>query len=402
MDEPPCLGDKMSHAPQSREAWGPATLAVHAGGPEPRAGEPVVLPVVQSSTFFWAGPDDASELRYTRYGNNPNQVAVASKLAALEGTEGSVAVASGMAATALGVLALTSAGDHIVASKHLYGATYALLAEEMPHRGVTTTFIDPDDDCAWGSAMRDKTRILFLETPTNPVMRIFDPRIPVRLAREAGAATMMDATFASPINFRPASLGVDVVVHSATKYLGGHSDLIAGVVSGSREVVGRVQRMLVLYGPALDPHAAWLLERGLKTLSVRMARHNRSGLELATWLEGRPEVARVSYPGLASHPDRALAGELVSGFGGMIGFVLASGGEGADAFCRTLEVARVAPSLGGVETLVSQPRFTSHAGLTPGERAEAGIPDGFVRVSVGLEEVRDLKHDFARALEASR
>ncbi len=392
----------MSQSPQSGNGWRPATIGVHVGSPEPRAGEPVVLPVVQSSTFFWAGPEDASELRYTRYGNNPNQIAVARKLAALEGTEASVAVASGMAATALGILALTRSGDHIVASRHLYGATYTLLSEEMPHRGVTTTFIDPDEVGAWESAMRDNTRILFLEVPTNPVMRVFDPRVPVRLAREAEAATMMDATFASPANFRPAGLGVDVIIHSATKYLGGHSDLIAGVVSGSQDVIERVRRMLVLYGPALDPHAAWLLERGMKTLAVRMARHNQSGLELAAWLESRPEISRVSYPGLSSHPDRDLAGELMSGFGGMIGFVLASGGAGADAFCRTLEVARVAPSLGGVETLVSQPRFTSHMGLTAAERADAGIPDGFVRLSVGLEDTQDLKHDFTRALEASR
>lgn len=389
-------------SPGPRRKWGAGTLGVHAGGPEPSPGQPVVLPVVQSSTFFWNAPGDAPELRYSRYGNNPNQVAVARKLAALEDTEASLAVASGMAATALAVLAVTRAGDHIVASKHLYGATHALLADEMPHRGVTTTFVEPDGRSGWESAMRDNTRVLFLEIPTNPVMRVFDPRIPVRVARDAGAVTMMDATFASPINLRPARHGVDVVIHSATKYLGGHSDLIAGVVSGSRELIDRVQRMLVLYGPALDPHAAWLLERGVKTLSLRMARHNRSGLELATWLEGRPEVARVSYPGLASHPDRALAGELLDGFGGMIGLVLASGGVGADAFCRSLEVARVAPSLGGVETLVSQPRFTSHIGLTAEERTRAGIPDGFVRVSVGLEDVSDLKRDFTRALAAAR
>lgn len=392
----------MSDSPHSREAWGPGTLGVHVGGPEARPGEPVVLPVVQSSTFFWNAPGDAPELRYSRYGNNPNQTAVARKLAALEGTEAALAVASGMAATALAVLAVTRAGDHIVASKHLYGATSTILAEEMPRRGVTTTFVDPDEAFAWESAIRDNTRILFLETPTNPVMRVFDPRTPVHLARAVGAVTMMDATFASPINLRPAGHGVDIVIHSATKYLGGHSDLIAGVVSGGRELIERVQRMLVLYGPSLDPHAAWLLDRGLKTLSVRMARHNQSGLELAAWLESRPEVARVSYPGLASHPDRELAGELLGGFGGMIGFVLASGGAGADAFCRALEVARVAPSLGGVETLVSQPRFTSHMGLTAEERTRAGIPDGFVRVSVGLEDVPDLKRDFARALEASR
>ena len=343
----------MNDSPHAREEWGAGTLGVHAGGPEPRPGEPVVLPVVQSSTFFWNAPGDAPELRYSRYGNNPNQVAVARKLAALEDTEASLAVASGMAATALAVLAVTRAGDHIVASKHLYGATYTLLAEEMPHRGVTTTFVDPDEDRAWESAMRDDTRILFVETPTNPVMRVFDPRIPVRLAREAGAVTMIDATFASPINLRPARLGVDVVIHSATKYLGGHSDLIAGVVSGSRELIGRVQRMLVLYGPALDPHAAWLLERGIKTLAVRMARHNRSGLELAAWLESRPEVSRVSYPGLASHPDRALAGELLEGFGGMVGFVLESGGAGC---------GRILPESGG-----------GQGRAQPGRRRDAGV-----------------------------
>ncbi len=392
----------MSDPSKTREDWGPGTASVHAGAPEPRPGEPVVLPVVQSSTFFWSAPGDAPELRYSRYGNNPNQIAVAEKLAALEGAEAALAVASGMAATALAVLAVARAGDHVVASKHLYGATWTLLAREMPHRGVVTTFVDPDEPRAWESAMRDNTRVLFLETPTNPAMRVFDPRLPVRLAREAGAVAMTDATFASPVNFRPIRLGVDAVIHSATKYLGGHSDLIAGVISGGRELIERVRRMLVLYGPSLDPHAAWLLERGIKTLPVRMARHNRSGMELAAWLESRPEVARVSYPGLASHPDRALAGELLDGFGGMVGFVLAGGGAAADAFCRELKVARVAPSLGGVETLVSQPRFTSHVGLTPEERARAGIPDGFVRVSVGLEEVRDLRRDFARALEASR
>ena len=288
-----------------------------------------------------------------------------------------------------------------MASRHLYGATRAFLADEMPRRGVTTTFIDPDEADAWEAAMRDNTRVLFLETPTNPTMRVFDPRTPARLARAAGAVSMMDATFASPINLRPARLGVDMVIHSATKYLGGHSDLIAGVVSGSHELIERARGMLVLYGPALDPHAAWLLERGIKTLAVRMGRHNRSGLELARWLEGRAGISRVFHPGLASHPDHALASELLDGFGGMLGFVLDRGGTGADAFCRNLEVARVAPSLGGVETLVSQPRFTSHMGLTTEERARAGIPDGFVRVSVGLEEVGDLKRDFARALEAS-
>ena len=380
--------------------WAPGTLAIHAGGPQQVPGGPVVLPIIQSSTFFWRGPD-SGELRYTRYGNNPNQIAVAEKVAALEGMEASLAVASGMAATALTMLALTKKGDHIVASKHLYGATQQFLDTELPNRGVQTTFVEPENSRLWRGAIQSNTRLLFLEIPTNPTMRVFDPKTPARLARQEGLAMVVDSTFASPVNLRMAEHGADVVIHSATKYLGGHSDLIAGVVSGSQGLIDEVRRMLVFYGPALDPHAAWLLDRGLKTLSVRMPRHNESGLAVATWLEGRPEVERVFYPGLESHPDRALARELLNGFGGMIGVVLEGGGPKADSFCRALELAKLAPSLGGVETLVSQPRFTSHAGMSPAERAEVGVPDGFVRISVGLEDVEDLMADFDRALRSA-
>jgi cystathionine beta-lyase/cystathionine gamma-synthase len=191
-----------------------------------------------------------------------------------------------------------------------------------------------------------------------------------------------------------------VVIHSATKYLGGHSDLVAGVVSGSRALIDEVQEMLKLYGPALDPHAAWLLERGMRTLSVRMARHNENGLRLAQWFEGRAEVESVFYPGLASHPEHQVARELMDGFGGMLGIRLKGGAAAADAFCRALRLAVVAPSLGGVETLVSQPRLTSHRGLSPAELRAAGIPPGYVRVSLGIEDAEDLEHDFQGALEA--
>lgn len=358
----------------------------------------MVPPIVQSATFF--GGDGRGELLYSRYGNNPNQALLARKIAELEGTEAALPLASGMAATAMSLLALTRAGDHIVASRHLYGATTELLATELPRRGVETTFVDPDEGRQWREALRDRTRVLVLELPTNPTLRVFDPRPVARLAEQRGITTLLDATFASPVNLRPKALGVDVIVHSATKYLGGHSDLVAGVVAGSRAFIDEVTGTMKLYGPALDPHAAWLLDRGLRTLEVRVRRQNENALRLARWLEGRPGVERVIYPGLESHPDHHVATELMEGFGGMVSIVLEGGGDAADRLVDRLELALVAPSLGGVETLVSQPRFTSHADLSPSARADLGIPDGFVRISVGVENLDDLKADFEQALGA--
>jgi cystathionine beta-lyase/cystathionine gamma-synthase len=375
----------------------PATLAIHAGEVERAAGGAVVPPVVQSATFMWADPADGP-LLYTRYGNNPNQLQLGRKIAALEGMEAAVPLGSGMAAVAMALLALTEAGDHVVASSRLYGATQVLLMSELPRRGVTTTLVDPVEG-DWEAAVRPETRVLYLELPTNPTICVVDPRPVVRLARERGLTVVCDATFASPINFRAADHGIDIAVQSATKYLGGHSDLIAGVVSGPTGLIERVGEMARLYGPALDPHTAWLLDRGIRTLDVRMERHNRNALEIARRMEGALGVRRVVYPGLPSHPDHALAAELFRGFGGMMALVLEGGGEAADRFVRRLRLAIAAPSLGGVETLVSQPRHTSHHALSPAEREAQGIPDGFVRISVGLEDPEDLLADFAQALE---
>jgi len=385
---------------RSREGPGPSTTGVHAGGGPTLPGGPVVPPIVQSSTFFSASPGDEREPLYTRYGTNPNQMAVGEKIAALEGTEAALTLASGMAATAMTFLAVLRKGDHVVASRHLYGATRRLLAEEFPRRGIQTTFVEPGTGRGWRQALRSKTRLIFLEVPTNPTLRVFDPRPVAKLAREAGVLLVVDATFASPVNLRPAELGADVVIHSGTKYLGGHSDLVAGVVAGPRALVEEVREMLKLYGPALDPHAAWLLERGLRTLAVRVERHNRNAQALAEWFEEQPEVERVVYPGLSSHPDHRVATEIMDGYGGMLGVVLRGGGEAADAFCQALRIALVAPSLGGVETLVSQPRRTSHRGLEPAELQELGIPDGYVRISAGIEDVVDLISDFRQALDA--
>lgn len=379
---------------------GPSTVAVHGGGRELRPGDPVAPPIVQSATFKWGGPADG-ELRYTRYGNNPVHLLVGQKIAELEGMEAGVVLGSGMAATAMTLLALAGPGDHVVASEQIYGAAWMLLHEELARRGVSTTFIDPAEHRAWRSALRKNTRLLFLEAPTNPTLRVFDPRPLGALARERGLSLIMDTTFASPVNLRAGRFGADVVIHSATKYLGGHSDLIAGVVTGSRAVVEEVIAMMRLYGPAVDPHACWLLDRGVRTLDVRVRRQNESAFGLAQWLVEQKGVREVIYPGLASHPDHALAAEIMSGFGGMVSFVLDGGGKAADAFMDRLRLAIPAPSLGGVETLVSQPRHTSHAAMTAAQRRKLGIPDGFVRVSVGVEDLPDLIADFASALHGS-
>ncbi|GMV04836.1 MAG: cystathionine beta-lyase [Gemmatimonadota bacterium] len=388
----------MTDPARRSRSQGPSTVGIH-GGEAPRApGLPVVPPIVQSATFQWGSPADG-ELLYSRYGNNPNQELLGRKIAALEEKPAAAALASGMGATAMTLLALTQAGDHIVASSYLYGATFALLKHELPRRGVETTFVDPEEG-GWEAALRPETRVIMLETPTNPTLRIVDPRPIAAVARPRGIRVVMDSTFASPVNFRPGAYGVDVVIHSATKYMGGHSDLIAGAVAGPEDVIAEVVRMARLYGPALDAHAAWLLDRGLRTMDVRVRRHNENALALALWLQDQPQVERVLHPGLESHPDHALARELLTGFGGMLSIVLKGGGEAADRFMAALELALVAPSLGGVETLVSQPRYTSHAALSDAERRAQGIPDGFVRVSVGVENVEDLQGDFAAALGA--
>jgi len=387
----------MPRRPRSRSArQGPATLGIHGGGHRPGAGEPVVPSLIQSATFYGDGRGD---LLYTRYGNNPLQVQVGQKLAELEGAEAGLVVGSGMGAIAMTLLALTQSGDHIVASSHLYGATRTLLEDELPRRGVTTTLVDAAEGRHWRRAARKRTRVLYLELPTNPTLRLFDPEPVAHLARELGVVFVMDATFATPVNFSPLDHGVDVVLHSATKYLGGHSDLIAGAVCGPAEVVEEVTRCMRLYGPAADPHMVWLLDRGLRTLDVRVRKHNENAAAVAAFLAERDEVARVWYPGREDHPDHALARKLLSGYGGMVSFVLKGGGKAADRFCQRLQLLAVAPSLGGVETLVSQPRYTSHASLPAKARKQVGIPDGFIRVSVGIENVEDLLSDLEQALE---
>jgi len=309
-----------------------------------------------------------------------------------------LAFASGLAAEDA-VLRLLRPGQRVLLGNDAYGGTFRLIAKVWEPLGITWTAADLTDLDALAATWPDDTAMVWLETPTNPLLTCVDIEAVAALAHARGALVVVDNTFATPYLQQPAPLGADVVVHSATKYLGGHSDVIAGVTSGSRDFVARASGLLRLYGPALDPHAAWLLDRGLRTLELRVHRQNESARALARYLEAHPAVEAVLYPGLPSHPDHPVASELLSGPGGMVSMVLRGGGDAADRLCDALTVARVAPSLGGVETLVSQPRYTSHAGWSAQDRGAAGIPDGFVRVSVGVEDPADLTDDFGRGLD---
>jgi cystathionine beta-lyase/cystathionine gamma-synthase len=377
---------------------GPSTRAVHAGEPPAAPGLPVSAPIVVSTTFHGEA-DGSGEVRYARYGNAPNQLAVQEKLAALEGAEAAVVLGSGMGAMVCALLAHLAAGDHVVATGAIYGGTRVLLDRELSRLGIATTYVDFHQP-GWEAAFRAETRLVLGECPSNPLLRVADLRPVADAAHARGAAFLVDATFASPVNLRPLEHGVDLVMHSATKYLGGHSDVTAGVIAGAAERVEAVHQRAKVWGPMLDGHAAWLLERGLKTLPLRMARHNENGMAVAAWAEGHPNVARVHYPGLPSHPDHETARRLLHGFGGMLGVEVRGGGEAATRFVRALRLVKVAPSLGGVESLASEPRHTSHVAMTAAERAANGIRDGFVRLSLGIEDAEDLIADLGRALEA--
>jgi cystathionine beta-lyase/cystathionine gamma-synthase len=375
---------------------GPSTLAVHAGSGEPVVGQPVVTPVYQSSTFF-NDPGGTGEILYTRYGNNPNHLALEARLAALEGAAECVVTGSGMAAIATALLSCVGSGDHVLAAEGLYGGTRLLLERELVRLGVRSSYADFTGS-GWPERLEPRTRAVLLEVPANPLLRVVDLPAIAALTRRAGIPLLVDSTFATPINLRPLEHGADLVVHSATKYLGGHSDVTAGAVLGDAERIAIVRQRVQLFGPALDPHAAWLVERGIKTLALRVERQNRNAQVIAEWLEAHPAVREVHYPGLPSHSDHAVAARLLDGFGGMLSVLLAGGGAAASRLLERLRLLKVAPSLGGVETLVSEPRCTSHAALSAEERRAASIPDGLVRLSLGIEDVDDILADLEAAL----
>lgn len=374
-----------------------STIAIHGGRGERASLEPVVQPICQSVNFIQeVGTSEG--LRYGRYGNNPNAESIQKRLALLEGAEAALVLASGMGATTCAMLALLRPGDHLLASKWIYGGTHRLFTREFATLGIDVTLVDPTEPRVWRKKLRKHTRAIFVETPVNPSCRVLDLRPISYLTKETGLALAVDSTFASPVNFRPLEYGADIVIHSATKYLNGHHDVLAGVVAGTAPYVEEVRQKMIIWGQAPDPFACWLLDRGVKTLDVRIRRQNENALRLAQWCEERPEFSRVHYPGLPSHPDHELARTTLDGFGGMMALELAGGGEAASRFISRLAVVAHAASLGGVDTLVSEPRYTSHEHMSPEERAAVGVPDGFIRVSVGIENVEDLIADMSQAL----
>ncbi len=378
---------------------GISTIAVHAGAMHGSPGDAVAPSLNQSVSFVME--TGTTEQMYTRYGNTPNAEVVQKRLALLEGAEAALVLSSGMGATTCAMLALLRPGDHLISSSWIYGGTHTLFTRELTAMGIELSFVDPLEPRGWRQALKKNTRAIFLESPVNPTCRVLDLASLRLIAKSEGIALVIDSTLASPVNLRPLEHGIDVVIHSATKYLNGHHDILAGAVMGSASFIDEVKQKMIVFGQAPDPFACWLLERGLKTIEVRILRQNENALKVATWCEGRKEISKVHYPGLASHPDHAIAKSMMRGFGGLMAIELAAGGNAAEGFIRKLKLFTHASSLGGVDSLVSEPRFTSHAKLSSKERAAIGIPDGFLRLSIGIENAEDLIADIEQALRAS-
>ncbi|MEU6058866.1 aminotransferase class I/II-fold pyridoxal phosphate-dependent enzyme [Streptomyces sp. NPDC047097] len=384
---------------------GRTTVTVHADR-EVHPHRAVAPPIYQTATFSAVDAEEfarsALEARgtdfYTRYGN-PNHAQAAAVVAELEGTEAAMVTASGMAALTTAVLALVRAGDHVIGQKSTYGGTASVLLNLLPRLGVSTTLVDQTDPGAFEKALRPKTRLILLETPSNPLLRITDLRAVARLARAHRVTTLADNTFATPLNQRPAESGVDVVWHSATKYLNGHGDVSAGVLAGPADLLDRIWETGVLTGAALGPIDAWLLLRGLRTLPLRVARHNANGQALAEALADHPAVSRVHYPGLAGHPQHRLAAEQMSGFGGVLGIEFTGGYDKADAFLGRLAYFRRSASLGGVESLAVHPA-SMWRGMLSDEQITDAVPPGLVRLAAGTEDTADLVADARAAADA--
>jgi cystathionine gamma-synthase len=382
-----------------RGSAGDSTRAVHGGA--------VTTPIHQTSTFWFP---DSKQLRayqegrlqrqeYGRYGN-PTWSAVERKLCDLEGAEAAVLFASGMCAATTLFLALLPRGGHLIVTSDCYRRTRQFIQQYLTKLDVETSIIDPSDTKQLADAICDETTLFFTESPTNPYLRVIDVPEAVEVCHRRGVQVVIDSTFASPVNHRPLDDGADYVIHSATKYLGGHNDLLAGAVLGSTELIAPVREAAGVLGGVIDAHAAWLLLRGLKTLALRMQRHNENGLRIARWLEGHPRVRRVWYPGLDSHPDHTVAKRLLRGFGGVVTFELDADLEGTFRFTDACRIPYLAPSLGGVESLIEAPVLMSYWDKTPEERAELGILDSLIRLACGIEDADDLQADLENAFAA--
>jgi len=375
------------------------TKLIHSGEPDPRIQGAISMPIFQTAMFEYAGEKGYHAIRYIRLNNTPNHLALHQKLAALENAEAALVTASGMAAISTTLLAVLSSGDHLLAQDCLYGGTHDFVTEDFASFGIGYDFIDGEDPASWKKKLRPNTRAVYVETITNPLLKVADLKAVVEFAREHGLISIIDNTFASPVNFRPAEWGFDLSLHSCTKYLNGHSDIVAGAVIGRSALIEKITHKLNHLGGSLDPHAAYLLHRGMKTLAVRMKFQSESAMRIAQFLEGHAAIEKVNYPGLPNHPAYQRAREFLNGFSAMLSFEVRGGVEAAERFMQKTELPIVAPSLGGVETLLTRPATTSHSGMSPQDRLKAGITDSLVRMSVGLEAAEDLIEDLERALE---
>lgn len=374
------------------------TKLIHSGEPDPRIQGAISMPIFQTAMFEYAGEKGYHAIRYIRLNNTPNHLALHQKLAALENAEAALVTASGMAAISTTLLAMLSSGDHLLAQDCLYGGTHDFVTEDFASFGIGYDFIDGEDPASWKKKLRPNTRAVYVETITNPLLKVADLKAVVEFAREHGLISIIDNTFASPVNFRPAEWGFDLSLHSCTKYLNGHSDIVAGAVIGRSALIEKITHKLNHLGGSLDPHAAYLLHRGMKTLAVRMKFQSESAMRIAQFLEGHAAIEKVNYPGLPNHPAYQRAREFLNGFSAMLSFEVRGGVEAAERFMQKTELPIVAPSLGGVETLLTRPATTSHSGMSPQDRLKAGITDSLVRMSVGLEAAEDLIEDLERAL----
>jgi len=384
----------------------PETAAVRGAADFEKKNAPVTPPIYQTSTFEVTDNDEqirvtTTDRYYTRWGN-PTITLAEQTLAALERTDSSLVFASGMGAITTTILALLKAGDHIVAQRDIYGGVTKFFSQWLPKLGIQTTFVDTNEYEQHARAIRPNTKLLYVESPTNPSLRIVDMKKTAALAKQHGLISMIDSTFGTPINQHPAEYGFDLIMHSGTKYLSGHADLTCGVISGRRDLIEQIGETRKTLGNCMDPHAAWLLIRGMKTLAVRVAQHNENALRVAEFLEQHAKVRKVHYPFLKSHPQNAIAREQMSGGSGMVTFEVEGTGDDARRVSEAMRVFTLATSLGGVESLVSIPVLTSHAMISAEQRSEMGVTEQMVRLSVGIEAVEDLIEDLDRALQAIR
>jgi len=371
------------------------TICTHTGELEDTQYQGAVSPIYLSSSYAFM---DVDVKRYPRYFNTPNQEGLSKKIAALEKTEAAMIFGSGMAAVSTALLAFLHSGDHVVLQQTLYGGTYALVVEEFEKYGISYTFTEDLSESAFAKAITPQTKVIYIETPSNPLMKVTDMAMVSALAKKNGIITMIDNTFASPINQNPIDFGIDIMIHSATKYMGGHSDICAGAIAASQEHMDKIWQLAKNLGGSLSDMTVWMLERSLKTMALRVKAQNKNAKRLAKWLDKKEEIDKVYYPGLKSHPDYKLAKKQMKGFGGMMSFELAPHID-AEAFQKALQLIKPSMSLAGVESTVLSPAQTSHFLLGEEERAKQGIADGLIRFSVGIEEKEDIMADIDQALE---